>query len=471
MSRLVKSSLGSFAAQSGFSLVEFAGTVLVATIGGPSVLGTYVLFVAVYHASVLLSNLGLWEASIKRIAEGESKGEFLAASFLTRGALLVPVALFVVLFRGRIVEYVGEPMAVPFLLATVFAVVFAETVSAGLHGEQLVATSSATQFVGSVGKLAIWVVLLTAGYGVAGLLVGLLAGKLLELLVGVRFLSIRPREPSGRHFRSLFQFSRYSWLSSLRKRAWIWTDTIVLGFFVTSGLIGVYELSWRISAAFFLVSMAVSSVLFANVDRLARQDGPDAVTSAVRESLVYTGIFAIPGVVGGIVMARSVLGIFGSEYVIGYPVFVVLLLARLSHSYENVFGKVVDALDRPDLMFRANAVFIVLNVAGNVVAIATFGWVGAAVATAVSMGVRTLMAYRYLASLIDLQVPSREILLEVLAATVMGVVLLWVTRDGPLNTVQTGLAVAGGAALYGALVLALIGRVRTRVRSLVFPLI
>ncbi|QLG29212.1 lipopolysaccharide biosynthesis protein [Halorarum halophilum] len=471
MSKLVKSSIGSFAAQTGLSLVEFIGTMLVATIGGPSMLGTYVLFVVVYDVGTLLSNLGVWEATVKRIAEGDSRGEFLAASFLTRGALLVPVLLFLVVFQDSIVDYIGDPVATPFLLATVSMVVLVETVSAGLHGEQMVARSRSSALVGSVGKVVIWGALLWLGYGLVGLLVGLLASKLLHVIVGVQFLSIRPRVPNRRHFQRLFQFSRYSWLGSMKKRAWIWTDTLVLGFFVASGLIGVYELSWRLSAAFFLISMAVSSVLFANVDQLLESKGPDAVSRAVSESLVYTGILVIPGVVGGIVMARPLLTAFGSEYAIGYPVFVVLLLARLSHCYENVFAKVVNALDRPDLMFRANGMFILLNVVGNVVAIATYGWIGAAVATAVSMSVRTLMAYRYLTSLIDLTIPRREILLETLAALMMGAVLLWVTRGGPTSTLWTVLTIGGGATLYGILVLAFIGRVRTRVRSLVTPFI
>lgn len=471
MSRLIKSSLGSFVSRIGLGVAEILGIVYAADVAGASALGTYALFVAVYVLGLLLGSLGVWEATVKRIAEGESQGEFLAASLLIRLALFLPVTAAILLFRGPLADYIGSPVAIPFLVATLFAVMFAETIDSGLHGVQRVGRAEFSLFVAAMTKLVSWVVLLWMGYGVVGMLAGLLLSKVAQILVGAHFLTIRPRKPSRPEFESLFRFSRYSWMSTVRNQAWLWTDTLVLGFFVTSQLIGVYELSWRISAAFFLASSALSATLYANVDRMLRTEGLGSVQDAINESLVYSGIMAIPGVVGGIVVARSLLSMFGSQYVVGYSILVVLIFARLAHSYEEIFAKVVNAFDRPDLMFRANLTYVVLNIVGNVVAVAAIGWVGAAIATAVSMAVRMALSYHYLRSLVDVTVPKREILLEVCAALVMGAALLWFTRGGTLGFVETITAVAGGAALYAVLVLALIGRVRTRVRSLVTAII
>ncbi|MFC7047032.1 polysaccharide biosynthesis C-terminal domain-containing protein [Halobacteriaceae archaeon GCM10025711] len=386
---------------------------------------------------------------------------------MTKAALLLPVAFAVLLFRDGLTSYVGSPLAVPFLLAVAFLELFAESIYAGLHGEQRVGRAELSLFANVAGKVAVWFVLLSLGYGLGGLLVGLLVGSGLQILVGLRFLSIRPAMPARRHFESLFQFSRYSWLGALRERAWIWTDTLVLGFFVSAEFVGVYELSWRLSAAFFLVASAISSTLFANVDLLQRRDGRAAVRDVVEESLVYTGIVAIPGVVGGLVVAKSLLSAFGPAYVVGYAALILLILARLFHSYEVVFAKVINALDRPDLTFRADATFVTLNVVGNVLAIYAFGWVGAAVATLVSMGVRTLLSYRFLHSLIDVPIPRREILLEVLSAALMGGALLYATDGVQLTELETALVIGGGGVLYALLLLVFVGRVRTRVRRLV----
>ena len=468
---LLRSFVGSFTARSGLSLVEFVGVVLIATIAGPGVLGAYALFRAVFVVISLFIDFGMDEASIKRIAEGKSQGEFLAALIATKAGLLVPVAIAVLLFRAPVARYIGDPITVPFLLVISFLELFAESIYAGLHGEGLVGRAELSLFTNVVGKVLAWIVLLPLGYGLAGLLTGILLGSCLQIVVGFKFLTIQPRVPARRHFESLFRFGRFSWLGAIRERAWIWLDTLILGFFVSSELIGIYEFSWRLSAAFFLVSSAISSTLFANVDRLLREDGLDVVRETLEESLVYTGIVAIPGLVGGVLVAKSLLAVFGPAYSNGYLVLVVLILARLAHSYEIVFAKVINALDRPDLTFRADAVFIVLNVVGNTLAVLAIGWVGAAIATALSMTVRTLLTYRYLHSIMDISVPRREILLEGFSALLMGGALFYFTRGGPLSELELAAAIAGGAALYAGLLLVFVDRIRTHVRTAIAVLV
>lgn len=467
MSSLIKSSLGSFISRIGLGVTEIVGIIYVADVAGASVLGTYALFVAVYVLALLLGSLGIWEATVKRIAEGESQGKFLIAELVIRFALSLPIILVLFLFRGAIAAYIGSPVAVPYLIATLLAVMFTETINSGLHGEQRVGRAEFTLFLSGTTKLVCWVVFLWLGYGADGLFAGLLLSKVVYLVIGAQFLTIRPQRPTRQQFESLFRFSRYSWMSTVRNQTWLWTDTLILGFFVASQLVGVYELAWRISAAFFLASSALSATLYANVDRMLRNEGVESVKRAINESLVYSGIMAIPGVVGGLAVARSLLSALDPQYSVGYPVLVILIFARLAHSYEEIFAKVVNAFDRPDLMFRANVIYVVLNVVGNIFAIVMFGWIGAAIATATSMAIRMALSYRYLRMLVDVTVPIREILLEICAAILMGVALFWFTGGETLSVIETVSAVAGGAIVYAMLVLVFIRRLRTRIKSVV----
>lgn len=468
MSRLVTSFFGTFAARSGLSLVEMIGILYIARVAGAKTLGTYALFRAMFVLGSLAVDAGIREATIKRIAEGRDEGQLLVASTLVRGLLLVPVVAVIVGFGGWIADYVGSPIMVPYLAALVVLEVFAETVYAGLHGEQRVGRAEFSLFANVAGKVVVWTAALPLGYGLSGVLFGHLVGSALQIAVGAAFLTVRPSVPTRRHVERLTSFGKYSWLGSVRERAWVWTDTIVLGFFVGSGLVGVYELSWQLSAAFFLAPSAISSTLFANVDRLRRQEGTRAVRETLEQSLVYSGVVAIPGLVGAAIVAESLLSMVDPTYAVGAVALVVLIFARLAHSYEVVFAKVINAYDRPDLTFRADVAFIVCNVVGNVIAIATVGWIGAAVATAVSMGVRFLLSYRYLRSLIDVPVPGRAIGLEVLAALLMGGVLLSATGGTTVGAVETVLVILGGAVVYASLLIALVTRIRAHARRAVF---
>jgi O-antigen/teichoic acid export membrane protein len=466
---IVRSSLGTFGTRIAMSIAEFLGIFYLATAAGASVLGVYSLFIAVVRVVDLLTDAGLSVAVKKRISEGTEQDEFFTAGIVSRLAIFVVIALAILVFRRQVVTYIGYEMALPFLLVASFAFLVQRTLDSGLNGEKKVARAGLLSFVFSTGRLLAWVALLTLGYGVFGVLFGVWVGQLLTIVTGILLLSIRLKRPARRHFESLFRFAKYGWMGAVKETSWIWTDTLVLGIFVAPALVGVYELSWQITGVLFFVASAISSTLFANISELSTRNEHEQITDLLERSLVYTGLMAIPGFVGGIIFAEPILAIFGEEYRIGAVVVVVLILARVFHSYEVVFGQVINALDRPDLMFRTNTVFIVLNVVLNFVAIAAVGWIGAAFATTTAMVIRTVMSYHYIRSILDFTVPKKEIALEVLAAVVMGVCLWTITPGGlpSLSIPTVVLLIGAGAVIYAIAVLALIERIRVETFRLV----
>jgi O-antigen/teichoic acid export membrane protein len=109
----------------------------------------------------------------------------------------------------------------------------------------------------------------------------------------------------------------------------------------------------------------------------------------------------------------------------------------------------MDALDRPDLTFRANLVYIVGNIIGNIVLVFYFGWVGAAVATSGAAVLSIIATWWYSKSLFNPDFPFAEVMKQVLAALVMGIVVYptsLVTTDLPRPYVLVQVVV--GAAIY-----------------------
>jgi O-antigen/teichoic acid export membrane protein len=84
----------------------------------------------------------------------------------------------------------------------------------------------------------------------------------------------------------------------------------------------------------------------------------------------------------------------------------------------------LNGLDRPDLAFRVNAVFIALNAGLNLVLIPRHGIEGAAAASVLSTGVSLGLAYYVLSGLITFRLPYGELSRQVVAALAMGVVVL-----------------------------------------------
>jgi peptidoglycan biosynthesis protein MviN/MurJ (putative lipid II flippase) len=81
-------------------------------------------------------------------------------------------------------------------------------------------------------------------------------------------------------------------------------------------------------------------------------------------------------------------------------------------------------MDRPDLDFRVNGVFIGLNIVLNLFLIPLIGWVGAAVATVLSSLLSMIYAYYVVDQIVRVNLPYQEIGKQFLASILMSAVVL-----------------------------------------------
>jgi O-antigen/teichoic acid export membrane protein len=193
----------------------------------------------------------------------------------------------------------------------------------------------------------------------------------------------------------------------------------------------------------------------------------DRIRHFVDEAIVYSGLLAIPGLFGALALGGDLLSIYRPEFAIGATVLVVLIAAQLAALYSEQFFAAVNAVDRPDVAFRINGVFVVVNLVANVALVATVGWVGAAIATATSATLTLVLVARSLSKLIDgISVPYVELAKQLLASLIMLAIVLALQTVLSSGIPSTLALVAVGAVVYGLTVLALSSRVRDKARYL-----
>jgi len=146
-------------------------------------------------------------------------------------------------------------------------------------------------------------------------------------------------------------------------------------------------------------------------------------------------------------------------------------------SYQNQILNTLNAVDRPDLSFRANALFVVANVLFNVILIYSYGWLGAAVATTLSVALSLIIAYYYLQTIVDFTVPFLEIGRQWIAAILMGFVVysgLWIEESYRLlshNFATVIILISIGAMVYFVALFALSSLFRdTLLRNIPFDI-
>lgn len=450
------------------SALGFVATIYFARVLGAEILGVYAVVVALVAWLELAGRAGVGKAMVKRISEGQDQGAYLAAGAVLILGLGVVLCILVLLGQEYVESYVDGfeeyvQVSVVWFVVALFVMELGTTlVYSTLHGKNLVHMVGLLKPVNIGTRTTIQIgLILFLGLGLVGMLVGRVFGLLIVVCLGALFVSVKPQIPSGHHFRKLYDYAKFSWLGSLKSRAFNDVDILVLGWFVSSTLVGIYSVAWSLTKFLDLFGGAIGQAMFPEISNVAAQEDQEAASKFVKDSVAYAGFITIPGLVGGSLLAHRLFRIYGDEFVQGTNVLWLLLLSILLFSYMRQFLNALNAIDRPDYAFRVNAVFIGTNATLNLVLIWRLGWVGAAVASAISSAVGLVLSYRLLVRLVSFELPFAEISKQLIAAIGMGAVVL-----GLQNLIEaTGIIqhnfaillglVAIGAAIYVVSLLAI----------------
>lgn len=469
--RIGQQSIIWFLSNVGSSVLAFLATLYFARVLGASAIGVYSLVVALSAWTKLPTTMGIGSAIAKRVSEGNEQHQIMSAGGLLLTGLALIVSTLLLAMRSLINGYVGFPTA-KYLIAMLLVGTVATYIRACLKGQHLVHISGALSPVEVSSRSALQVAIVFAtGLGVAGMLLGHVLGTLLTIGLGLYVLPGRFRMPDRHHFESLLSFAQFSWLASVRSKIFNWVDIVVLGFFVTSSLIGIYSVSWTLASFLGLFSGAVRSSMFPEVSKVSERKGFEAVGNLVESSLSYTGLFLVPGFLGSLVIGDRVLRIYGPEFAAGETILVLLVFAYLVHSYGKQMINILNGIDHPDLAFRVSLGYILVNLVLNIALVSTFGWVGAAVATLISAAAGLVLAYHYLRRIVTFRVPVRFLGKLWLSAGTMAVVVYALrialeTHDViGHNFFLVIILVSTGAGLYFGLLFAIAPRFRTTIRE------
>lgn len=390
------------------TVVGFAGNLYFARKLGSSILGAYFLTLTLVVWLSIGGNLGIRRAITKRISDSTSANEYFSAGLLIQSVAFTSVAISIFLFRTQLNDYVGRRIGYV-LIGILFVNLAWSYFSAVLDGFDLVHFSSALQSIDWTTRILVQIGLVFFGLGFSGLLYGYITGGLVAIAIGVYWSPVHFRIPLRSHFEDLFQFSKYSWVGELKRQAFVSLDTLVLGFFVGNSAIGIYEIAVNIASTFSIFGESISKSVFPELSKQVNENSIDAAKGYLEDSLRYSGLFLIPGLLGAAAVGKEILSIYGPEFVEGYRVLLVLIVARLCFTYMNQFLNVFSAIDRPDIDFQMSSSFVLLNLVLNISLVYYIGWVGAAIATAISSVIVLSFSHIWLSRLVDIEFPVRSL--------------------------------------------------------------
>lgn len=453
------------------TVVGFIGTIYFARTLGPAPLGVFALAISIIKW-LRISDLGITQAAIKRISEGETEDEVIVATLVLQTTLTVLAVGGISFFKEQLNAYVGGEFAG--FIAVLFALNYlaSGTVSQILRGYQRVHVSNGLYAFERTARVLFQVAFIILGLEVTGLMLGMTASLAFMTLIGCGYIlwniNVNISIPDVETFKSLYDYSKYSVLGVVKSQAFTWTDMLVLGFFVQKSVIGVYNVSWTLAMAFVILGNAMQKNLFPEVSNLLADGRRDRAKDLLSESMLYAGLFPIAGIVGALLLGRPVLSIYGSEFTAGKHVLVVLIGVALLRAYEGQIHAVIDGVDRPDLTFKLNALFTVSNLVLNLAFIPLYGGFGAAVATCLATSLSVVLGWRMTRSLVSSAFPVAGVFTQIVAAAAMGAVVFWAKEMlSTVDLLQLFLLVTLGAVTYFTVILVLSEDIRSKALSIV----
>ena len=463
--RLAKSSIAVFVSSQFGTLFGFVATFYIASHLGPEVLGGYTIAVGLLYW-INLPASAINSAVKKRVSEGTDPGKILSAGFLINLVLTLPIIAGILLFSPSVEDYLNNPVSVETAILIV-AWAASSFMSICLQGQKKVASASIITTIGRLARTGFQIGLtFFVGLGVGGLIWGHSISLILAATIALVINSVRPAWPSKEHFVSLYEYARYAWLGQISVQAFNWLDTVIMALFVSSGLIGIYEAAWTMASALSLVSSSISTALFPTFSELSTNNRHDEIRELLTEGLAFSGILTIPGLAGALAVGSRVLEIYGPEYGQGGIILVLLVIARLTNSYNGLFKNTINAIDRPEIGFRINAVVLGSNIILNLSLIPIFGWYGAAIGTASSATIGLFVGYYWVNQSISINIPYREIGLQIVASLVMILAVSGLSQVLGSGRIKTFVIVILAAAVYSVVLLSLSTTIREKTASI-----
>lgn len=171
------------------------------------------------------------------------------------------------------------------------------------------------------------------------------------------------------------------------------SDLILVGAMVGQEEAGIYNAAARTAALVSFILSAVNAIAAPTIARLYAEKKHNAMKELAKKIAQY--VFWPTLLISLVLIAGSglILSLFGSEFVEGRTILIILVFGQLANASVGSVGYFMNMTGNQDQSAKVFGISAVLNILLNIVGIYLYGAVGAAVATAISMVIWNVWLY------------------------------------------------------------------------------
>lgn len=396
-------------------LFTYAFRAIVARHFGAANYGLLILAIAIVSFVALVIVLGLPQGLLRYIAYylGKNDRQVIAPMIGSVIKVIFPASLFfglvMFLFASEISTFIfHKPELVLFLrISSVLAPflvlynIFDNVLQAFQDAKALVISRN---FADPLLKLVVLGLLVLFGFGVWGAAFAYVFGIVFSVVVmiyyirrqvSIRAIFFRPGKLSS----ELVSYSLPLMFTNFSLMIFSWADVIILGVFLSSTFVGIYDAASVTSRLLSVVPLAFSTIFMPAITEVYAKN-KSFVIALYNHVAKWVLLLLLPMLFFLAMFSDTMLeSFFGSEFGAGAVSLVILLVGQLFWGWGLLASNMLAMMERTKLIFFNSALAAVMNIVLNFLLIPRIGILGAAIATALSlftMAALNLIAVAYI---------------------------------------------------------------------------
>lgn len=388
-------------------IIQLVAFIIIARTFGPEGNGQYAVALLMPVLLLTLLNLGISPSNIYHL--GAEKVSLLTVVkislmfWILISVLGLVIGASVISFAGQIF-FPGIDEGLLWLSLLVFPLILLERYLLSIfQGKQRFDVYNLVLIIQPVITLSLIVAFLLTGfkdikYVVVAYIFGVLSTVVLSIFYIVSFLrKEESNQDSVQYFRAAMQYGFKSSLSNILAYINYKADIFLVNFLIGTSAAGAYVVAVQLVEKLWLLSHAVSAVLFPRLSQLHSDDESRKALTPVVCRWVF--ILTLAGcVLLGAIAYPLIHILFGDQYSNAVVPLLLLLPGILASSGARIIANDIAARGRPELNTYTAWVVVIVNITGNIILIPVYGLAGAAIATSIAYIINLvlrLMIYKY----------------------------------------------------------------------------
>ncbi len=192
--------------------------------------------------------------------------------------------------------------------------------------------------------------------------------------------------PSIHWIKELLQYGKFIAGTNLFSMLFQKADIFMIGYFLNPAAVGLFHLATKIIQYIELPLSALSQTIYPRLAATHRSNDVTQLNTEYARGILLLFVLLAPAALLVLLFASPIVTLLGSEEYLGaVPLLMILVPATLIKPWGRVFGLALDAVGKPQVNFQMLGFSLAVNIILNFVLIQSFGLIGAAVATSISI--------------------------------------------------------------------------------------